>query len=709
MIVYKNTFSLPTTIVAMGVKENTLALITTEYVYFEYNIETFELLVQKSLIKDAKEIHPYAQSFAISTQLDIALNSSKNGKGKLLNLNTHPLVNKTYMFNNAPVYVAKFNQSGTLLGLGGEDGKFFLYDLKTLCASSLINTNSDFISAIAFSPNGKYLSVSSFNKITTIFDIQKYTQVDTFKVNEAAIEDAVFSNDSKKVLFSTRERYLYSYDIATLTTTKSKFEIDGWASALAMIGKDHCIVATRSASLYLINYENMTIIQSLILPKVGVTGLCVHNNLIIVSMFGGDVIFIDLIAYEQEISIHLKLHEFKQATEYLKENIFLMTQPIIDHYNKYWPEVLEEAKWLLLQNKKAEALKRVEPFFFDEKKKEEFRSYLFNFSDYAIFIMRLNNKQYIEAYHLCMRNPWLEGCTEYTVLERAWQKLYNGCKILLSVDNADNINEVHKRLRPYSTIAKKNELISSLLINYRIFNQADILIKQHDFKNYFQLLKEYSFLSEDIVYDRVIEIGKRMLTKLQTLEKEWKLNEALEVAQYLTVFLPLQETVLERIILIEKKIKLEKFIKTNNILSVYSQIETSPALELTPIFKKYHQIFLDKITDGEKYVTAGNPELLIELLSDYLPINYTKNIIKYFLKKAYINEIINAWEKKYYSIDWGKTFNTFYNYFGIDNDFMAVALAKGFDILDISFESYTDHPMDEKQVLVYGKSILTIK
>lgn len=691
------------TVIAINKNADTLVLIDTHDIYYEYNVQNYELLIKKRLIQDNNPKHFHSNACSVSKKLDVFVPYTSRVKSLLVNLYGRSVKKKTLSLHKYPVYTSCFNAEGTKLGIGGEDGKFLLYDTTHSYVESFFSIQADYISAIAFSPNGRFIALSSFSKKTTIYDMHKQNEYTSFKTKNA-VEQILFIDDNDTMLLLSRDEFLYKYTLQTQELEESSFEIKGWASAAVQLQKSHSFIATRSKQLYLLNHKEFTLVQVVELDKSGVSSLFLDDALLYISFIDGEVRVVDTKAYEEEFVIHTSVHEFEEAKEYIHKNIFLSIHENVQVFHRGWKGELHKARKLLLQHKRLEAMHLVSPFFFDTQKQKEFQTCVKNYSAYKKLYKLIEQNQIIDAYRLCENLDFLQNTPEFELLEKEWMKTYKKAKLLLLGFDEEDTKKAIALLKPFQSLESKKELIDELITHAPKFETSDAYIRSKNFREYFLFVERNHFLKKEEMYTKIVQAGERSFAKLIRLEDDWSLPEALELAIALEAFLPMSESIIEAKNRIERKIQCDEIMQSNEKKKIYEYVENNPQCEVTKIFEEFHRDFIQKhLKVQQQYMKYTGGEVL-DIFEEYLKITYTKKILASTMRKTYIYEIIQAKKLALDNVNWEDTMKCFYSFFGCHDDLKYALIDESFEELLLDDEIF--YKLDGYKDLDFVRSVL---
>jgi len=690
-------------IVSISSNRDKIALLDVYNTLHVYDKESLKLQHKKRLVKITEPKHLYHKGSSLSSEMDIFLSSQESGSAILVHLEKSPILREKFAYNKRAIYYSLFNHDSTMLAFGGEDGRFYTYDLCSGDISSIVSVQSDYISAISFSFTKRFIAISSFNKKTIIYDTLKHQKIAVLEL-AVATEVSSFNYDDRYLLLLNRSEKVCKYVIETQELIESSFELEGWATAIVMLENEYCVIGTRSNKLYLMNHNTFRIVGTIEFEKSGITQVHKDESLLIVSFIDGEVLVVDMYAYLDEFTMHLSLHEFQRAHSYLEYNLFLHTSQSIKIFDTEWQRVLEEAQGLLAKNEQSQANNLVSPFMFDEKKKDEYECCKLNSPIYERFINYIHAFRYSDAYNLVeLREEYgfLKSTKEYKRLEREWLFVYKEAKSMLMKDNEEIHDEAKRKLLPFIRAHSKKVIILELLDNYKIFKLSDNYVRTRDFKAYFELVAQHKFLQLEEVYKKVIEIGQSTYKRLIDFEQNLKLNEAIEIATFLLDFKPMYEVIAPTLERLKQKKELEGHCKNKNIKEVYAYIQKNPQLENSKIFEEFHEGFLIKVDEIKLLSQNGEVYKIIETVREYLDLPYTREALAYHFRKAYIREILLAYESEdAYLINFEQTITQFYSFFGRHSDiftsFQNAQISQSVLLLDELKEYSADGYMSQK-------------
>lgn len=118
------------------------------------------------------------------------------------------------IFNTECLYALTFSNDGSKLLGGTDNGIIKIWDMNTRMVDLEIELTNNFIYFIKNSPNEKYYLVGTDNSIIML-DSKKFEIIRSFKINIEKIYTVYFSNDGKYIAVSTWEYIVSIYNTIT--------------------------------------------------------------------------------------------------------------------------------------------------------------------------------------------------------------------------------------------------------------------------------------------------------------------------------------------------------------------------------------------------------------------------------------------------------------------------------------------------------------
>lgn len=612
--------------------------------------------------RNVESPHRYSHAFGISPLGYFCIPIFGEKKAFIIELDgTKPRSLITLEDHDGDIEVAAFSQDGRFFATGGQDGRVFFYDGSSFLPISSLLARSDYISTIRFSKSGDFVAISGFDKFTLIFDTLRHKIAFNFATNDV-VEDSAFFDHDEKLLLVCRNNASVIFSLKDGKIISQEYLFTFWPTSIAIDHEEnYALVGTRSDTLYVIALKDNTKAMEIKNEHAGIASLAFSGDYLYLGCIDGTLLIIDYSEGKDELETSLENKDYKSAREAINRNVFLSIHPLTKIFDMVWPEILQQAIDLLNQDCIEEAIELTAPFIVNPSKKNEFDFYLSQKDGVKTLLELIAKKDYTKAYEMLQITKFLTKTQAYEKLENIWNKAFFNAKKLL-IENA-NINKrtAEQILSPFNNTPKK-EIIIHLLRNCDVFEKAESLIKQQNFKEYFTLTFQFSFLRETDLYKKVLLVGERMLANLIELEKNFHYEEAKNIAQTLLVFPTLKRAANERIVLMQQKEAFLNAIAANDIKRVYALIEEIESLRTMQQFKDFTKDFLQRFEEAKPYAYNGNAKHVIVLFGEYLAVTYWIDKIGSLLKIAYLQQIKGALYS--FEVNWTITLKRYFERYG---------------------------------------------
>ncbi|MDE7175903.1 MAG: hypothetical protein K2N75_07690 [Helicobacter sp.] len=614
------------------------------------------------VIKDIESPHRYSHAFGISPHSYFCFPIMGERKAFVLELNGSTLKHiATLEDHDGDIESCAFSRDGRFFATGGQDGRVFLYEGRSFLAISSLLARSDYISTIRFSNSGDFIAISGFDKFTMIFDVLRHRIAFNFATNDV-VEDSCFFEHDEKILLVCRNNASIIFSLKEGKIISQEYPFAFWPTSIAITEEEnYALVGTRSDMLYVLSLKDNSKTMEINNEHAGTASLAFSHGHLYIGSIDGALLIIDYNEGREELESSLQKKDYKSAREAINKNVFLSIHPLTKIFDEVWPEILNEAIALLNENEIEKAVELTAPFVVNESKKNEFDFYLSQKDGVKTFLELVNKKDFTKAYEMLKTTKFLVKTQAYEKLENIWNKAFFNAKKLLMENASTNKRLAEQALAPFNSTPKK-ELIVQLLRNCDVFEKADMLIKKQNFKEYFSLTFQFSFLRETDLYKKVLLVGERMLTNLIELEKNFHYDEAKKIAETLLVFPTLKRAANERIVLMQQKENLLMAIEAKDIKKVYSLVDEIESLRSMQQFKDFTKDFLRCYEEAKTYAQTGDAKHAMVVFGEYMEIHYWVDKIGSLLKTAYLSQIQQNLQSP--DVNWVITIKRYFERYG---------------------------------------------
>jgi len=644
--------------------------IDAAYRFYTFSLPEFSLISQLSLGKNFETPHRHANSFKASTMG--FLNIPIMGTEKSVLLKTTPKVEKIMVnsWHEGDIESAAFSHDGKMLATGGTDGKVFVFDTKSKNLIFSLPPRGEYISDISFSKSNDLIAASSYDKFTIIYSTVQNKILNVIKLHDVT-ERAVFCNNDTLLYMVSRNGRSILYDLVGKSIISQEAHFSKWPSCIAISPDDkYAIVGTRGDRLYVIRLEDNQKMLDLPLEYNGCSSVSIFKNTLAAGFIDGTLVLIDYNNGEEKLVSAIGDLDFKSARKIIQENIFLTIHPSTKVFDEHWKGYLARAIERLNNNEIDEAVDIVEPFLFDPQKQKDFESYLKQQGPVKNFLDAITGKDYQKAYKMASLNSFLKKTTYYQDLEGIWVKTFNIAKRLLEENPVMNRKKAEVVLKPFSNTEKK-DIIFQLLKNTKVFIQADQYIKEQKLKEYFKLTEKFFFLKDSDLYEKVVNMGQRLIAQFLEYEKEHKYEEATELAKKIMIFPMYQKIITEKINMMNARTTFIDAVTNGDDQLAFRLLEKNESLKSLPQFQELQKKFETVFEAARQYAFSGEPKSALLKMSSVRNISFWREKVASIMKISYLNEMrIYAKDRE---VNWDLTFKRYIKRYGKDAELKKIA------------------------------------
>ncbi|MFW6307025.1 MAG: hypothetical protein ACOC08_00100 [Campylobacterales bacterium] len=659
--------------------KDSLVLMDNAYNVYEFNLKDLSFSRSFCAFKDKTPWHKYSRSVDTSTRAFSAISLAKSTKTMILQL-SEKIKKKTILeWHKNDTSVVAFSPDGTMLATGGEDGRCIFYDGDNFNLMSSLFPKPDYISNICYSIDSKLVAILCFDKTFEIFDIERNISVAEFEASSVC-EDGFFDDERKFFFYVTRDGNIGRFDIDKKETQERDDLANFWmTNCKKLLGGKFALICGKDERVLAIDTYSLDIVFSYKLEQSGIASLAIKEDKLMVGSIDGLFEVYDFSENKEEMKLKLKEDDIQAAYQMSEQNIFLkLNTDYVEAKNRLWDKKRKESIDLLAKNKADEALKNIKPFLEDKEKKEDFDFYLSQIEDIGNFMDLYEKKEYPKAFKLADQNEQIKALSIYEELEKYWENLFNTAKKMLQKNPTLYRSKARELLDPYASVKSKKELIVTLLNNADKFTQSEEFLKERDFAGYFRLCEKFPFLKETQAYKKAVMIGEQLFDKAFDAENKKDFEKALNYLNVLGDFTPFKHGALERKKHLENKMAFFKSIKEKDIPAAYRIVEQDSDLASLEEFESLKNDFKKLSKKAYEKAFGGFSQSALEILEDYIDINYWRDKIGSIMKVSYINEIKYGAQKfTDKQVDWMRTLENYVCRFGKDEEFIKTVRSAG--------------------------------
>ena len=672
MIETKKLLNLGDPLVALKEYGDKVSIINNHYTYFQLDKFSFKI-DKKAIIEKDASAHQFSKKFDISKN-NLQVYPKQHSKNMIFVKDNHRLKIVANLKLDINPSIVKFSHNSKMLLIGSSDGDIWLYDVNLKKIIYTFFPRADEISSIAFSKDDSLVAIGSFDKKILIHDCTNWEVLSTIEC-ESTPEDMVFSFDKKYLYFVQREGEVSSYHVEDQQLKYTKKFNDQWFTLIKThISDNFALLGTRSNILILFDLKSGKALKNITLQNSGINSIEFDDKNFFATFADGGFLVGEVQKYKDEALVAIKLKDYIKAKELIDKNIFLYLDGTIDKLYECWDEVLKKVIILLELNEIEEATALASAFLDNEEFNVEFSSYMSYKEEIAAFIQSVNTKHYASAYQIANKHEYIKQLKKYQDLEDLWHRSFNRAKKIIekNPNNSSAIIRAKGAMHDFLNVKSKQEIIDNLLNNSKLFFQAETLVKEKKFSEFFTLCQRYKFLEDTTIYHKVISVSTLLLSNVSKAIANKDYDNALALANRLLGFLPIQDEVQTKIKEIQVIKQFDEALKNQDLLGAFLLIKSNKFLESFLEYSKLMRDFEECNERAKISALEGDVKKVFEILDEYIKIDYLKDQVAFTLRFAYLNSIELALQDS--SIDWEKTLINYINMYGKDEDIKNIAL-----------------------------------
>ncbi len=662
--------------------ENNIDMIDNSFIHYRLNNLTYDIQ-KKTAIKKELTLHEYTKVFDISNSSLHAYPKKDTKSITFIEDNEGLKIVKNLKLEEA-ASITKFSNSSKIILIGSDIGDLWIYDVDIKKIIYTLNPRADEISSIVFTKDDKLVAIGSYDKKIEIYDTNNWQLTHTFEAG-FVVEDMVFSSNNIHLYSALRDGSILSFELKTKKLLYNKNLGQHWLTTIKTYKSDnYAVVGTRDNTFLIVDLKKGEILKNIPLQNRGLNSIDFNEDDLCMAFADGSILVCDMQKNSREALASLKIEDFAKTKKLIDVNDLLYLDGTIEKLYENKELVLQKILTLIELGKLEEATNEALPFMKNEDFSKKFDLYMSQKSEIAQFISCVDKKDFATAYKLAEEFIYIKKLKKYHSLEEFWHKCFNEAKNTIAKNPNNSSEKIRAKglLQNFLNVPSKSSSIKNLLENSTIFFKADTLVKEKKFIQFFALTKEYEFLKDTKIYNKVISITELLLTNVKKAIQIRDYKNATLTAKRLLEFEPVKDGAVEQLKKITILENFDKQIEDKNLIGIFKLIQDNEFLEQEIRYFEVISEFenINEIT--KKIAISGDIKETLHLLEDYLKIDYLKDRVAFTLKLAYLNSIKPALEKG--KLEWKKTFLNYSELYGKDEELKNIAIKNSvYEIYDL--------------------------
>ena len=623
-------------------------------------------------------------------------------------ISTDPVISFEYRYTHHHATVTKVGRAhrNPWVVSGDESGHAYIINLEHGGVERRLPPLADAISACVFSTDDMQVSIAGFDNHIATYDY--WTMEQTSKVFVGSVVEAMNYINEHIILAILRDGRIAKIDTQKGKIIQEKKLSSGlWPTVMHLSpSKKFVYLGTRQSMLKVIHITSLEQMFALDCNVGGITSIAQSLHFLFVGFSSGEVVAMNYREFEKEFSEAVALERLDDANVYFENNAFLMTHESTWEIYEQWMKQKKSISVLLSEGEIEEAKKMAEPFMFHPKCRLEMEELEGSQGELAAMLRFIKSRDFARAYGVVEKNPSLKESEHYRKLEQLWRELFAKASRLLGRDPVLNKEPVKKLLHPFSEVPQKKAEILSMLKNVGVFRRAEAHIKEKNFKGYYVLVGQYSFLKETPLYEKMEWLQEELKQKLHNALDSEDFAQSIHIAETLEQFQPSQSYALTKINYIKKLMWLDRMLDSGRLGEACSVVSEIGA------WNTQHKQIIRYVKAKESFINKARKNIEFNRNKEvYLQAHQlggskeAEDIISVIMRYMYENQLhYHLNPERRFKVDWEATLRHYICYFGISKHLDSALQKAGIPIPKRPHEEKCDQERIFVQSIIHYKT-----
>ncbi len=550
---------------------------------------------------------------------------------------------------------------------GGEDGKTFVWALKTARLAFTMPPHSDYVTAIAFNDNGQFVATGSYDKNINLLNIATMKPSLKLRAHSTAVIKMLFLSDMR-LLSADKDGGLIVWDILKgKILSRLKKMSDDITSMILSADKKFLFVGTKLGyvSLYdTSSYEQLKQRYMKIPESITSLGFIKQGYRLAIGTVDGNVNIYSLLGDEHYYKELAANRAYKAFYEAIEENPIIAYSETYEAVEKIWDKTIMQAKKFMEKGDEKSTKAIFAPFLDVPKKRTFITVFMANFEKFEQFKVHIHNQKYPLAYSMVHQYPAFQESKIFQQLELRWKKLFiEAQKLVLQKDGEEQARQL---LAPFRGISDKTQFMQQLFAQQKMYLYFKKLVGIKEFKKIFELLKVHPFLTEFAEYDSITNYADTLYMSAHEKYQNREYHKALKLCEVLVGFPEFNEEAQEMIGSIKAHRLFYDAIENNNLSSAFSYMISFPLLYDTQEGKSLECTWNSHVDSALKFASKGDAIGLKTSLDTYLNIDAKKEAVASLFEQCYIKQLEKLLKESSQSNIVEQGIKNYVNIFGIE-------------------------------------------
>ena len=571
-----------------------------------------------------------------------ALISEDERESRLFNAHTKKLVAKVDRHHGTVASVA-IDPLSRYMFSGGDDGKTFAIDVESGKLVFTLPPHADTINDIAFSQNGNWVAVASYDRKISVFNMVTMTPKEKFKAHSAPVMKLQFFQKNK-LLSVDKNSSAIVWDIYSSKVLKRLEGIHDDVNALT-VGIDEKVLFLGTKLGYVLLYSLETyeqISRNYIKISSPITSMIFdeEHHYLIIGTQDGFLIYYDVFEGTIQLKEYLRAKEFSSFQKIVDENPLLQYTKVFDLLTNFWQNSLQKAKELLQNGETQKAQKILAQFSHIPSKNRIAQKLLRDYNEFPKFLQYIKDGKLSLAYGLVNRFPEYKETKAYKALEARWKKaLAAAQKYALNQKTMQMAKDI---LSPYRGISEKTMFVQDVLTKSEIYKRFKNAMAKKEFKVCFDLVKKNPFLRELPEYTTLMNFADSLYIKAQKYIQDGDIHSAIKILRVLQDFEGFEDEAKKYMLSLDQKAKFYTALTQQDYVTAYEMMDREEELLETKEGSALQQRWNNDIQKAKQYAALGDIKGVRSILQKYEAIPSKYMALATIYAFAYIVQLEDA-------------------------------------------------------------------
>ena len=504
----------------------------------------------------------------------------------------------------------------------GQDGKVFVWVIKTARLAFSMPPHADFVTSIAFNDSGQWIATGSFDRTINLLNLATMKRPMKLIGHGSVIVSMIFLPDIR-LLSAEKDGGLIVWDIRTGRVLKRLPKMNDTITAMCISSdKRFVFVGTKLGYVALYDMQSMEMVKQRYLKEseeITSMAFIASDFRLAIATAQGNVRFYSLFGDQDAHMDLLRQRQYKAFYLLLDENPILLYSKPYELVEKVWGEVLSKARHYLEKGEKGKAKELFDLFGGIPNKNGLIAQILRDYEKYGQFQMCVQEGRLPLAYSLSKQYTVFQDSEPYRKMEVRWKKLFSKAQELISGVGGEE--QARILLAPYRGISEKTILIQQLFTEKRLYEYFKKVITSRNFIKFFELIKNHPFLKEFSEYNTVMEYADKLYIQAMKGYQNNDLSIAKRACEVLIHFPDYSKEANELLETIKVKHLFFDAITSENYLNAFGYLASYPLLYETQEAQKLESHWNKVLDLALRYAVKGEIDGLRKYFEFYLPIS----------------------------------------------------------------------------------------